>query len=278
MKDVSRTDLIKLMVGRDLSQVFPKGEAARGKLALEVEGLTSRAAGVEDITLEVRQGEILGLSGLVGAGRTELARVLFGIERADAGEIRVLGQRVRINSPTAALAQGIVYLPEDRRRYGVVTEMSVASNITLTVLKQISRAGWLVFSKEHQIARKLSQRLQVKTASLASPVDTLSGGNQQKVVLAKGLAARPTILILDEPTQGIDVGAKAEIHRLMSELASQGLAILMISSELPEILGMSDRIAVMHGGKIVGTLDRADATQERLLELALGHQVTGVST
>ena len=190
----------------------------------------------------------------------------------------MLGKRERINSPAAALALGIVYLPEDRRRYGVVTEMSVASNITLAVLKKISRSGWLEFSKENQLAARLSQRLQIKTASLDAPVDTLSGGNQQKVVLAKGLAAKPVILILDEPTQGIDVGAKAEIHRLMSELASQGLAILMISSELPEILGMSDRIAVMHGGKIAGTIDRAEATQERLLELALGHQTAGVPT
>ncbi len=278
MQDVSRADLIKLMVGRDLSQVFPKGEVVRGKTALSVEGLTSRAAGVADITLELRQGEILGLSGLVGAGRTELARVLFGIEPVDAGDISVLGRRVRIDSPATALANGIVYLPEDRRRYGVVTDMSVASNITLAVLKQISRAGWLNFSREETLAAELANRLQVKAASLSSPVETLSGGNQQKVVLAKGLAAKPTILILDEPTQGIDVGAKAEIHRLMSELASQGLAILMISSELPEILGMSDRIAVMHGGKLMATLDRAEATQERLLELALGHQAAGVST
>ncbi|MFO1022925.1 MAG: ATP-binding cassette domain-containing protein [Planctomycetales bacterium] len=213
----------------------------------------------------------MGLSGLVGAGRTDLARVLFGLEPRNSGDILLAGKPVEIHSPTAAIQHGIAYVPEDRRRHGVIQEMSVANNTTLAVLKEISSVGFLNFAKEKSLAADLSQRLQVKTPSLQTPVGNLSGGNQQKVSLAKWLAGNPSILILDEPTQGIDVGAKAEIHCLMGELAAKGLAIIMISSELPEILGMSDRIAVIHQGRIVETLDRENATQELLLERALGH-------
>jgi rhamnose transport system ATP-binding protein len=240
---------------------------------LEVVGLGCRGSGVKDVSLNVRAGEILGLAGLVGAGRTELARILFGLTPADAGEIRLRGRAVAVDSPGRAVALGIAYVPEDRRRHGVILDMSTSTNTTLAILDDISRLGFLDFGRERAVAAGFVKQLGIKTASLDTPVANLSGGNQQKVALARWLAAEPSVLILDEPTQGVDVGAKAEIHRLMSELAASGLAILMISSELPEVLGMSDRIAVMHGGTIVGVLDRAEATQEAILERALGHVV-----
>jgi rhamnose transport system ATP-binding protein len=271
MGEVSRSDLIRMMVGRELSAVFPKVEVPIGEVVLDVKGLNCRASGVHNVSFQVREGEILGLSGLIGAGRTELACVLFGLTPANSGSILLDGEPVRIGSSGEAVAMGLAYVPEDRRRHGVILEMSVASNTTLATLQSISNLGMLDFSKEREVAINLVERLGVKTPSIDSPVGNLSGGNQQKVALARWLNADPSVLILDEPTQGVDVGAKAEIHKLMGELARKGMAIVMISSELPEILGMSDRIAVMHGGTIVGTLDRDGATQETLLELALGH-------
>jgi len=271
MAEVDRAGLIRMMVGRELSAVFPKVEVQPGEVALEARGLHCRASGVRDVNLEVREGEILGLAGLIGAGRTELARVLFGLTPADSGTILVDGEEVAIESPGKAVELGIAYVPEDRRRHGVILEMSVAANATLATLRAISTLGMLDFARERAVAADLVARLGIKAASIDSPVGDLSGGNQQKVALARWLAANPTVLILDEPTQGVDVGAKAEIHRLMGELAAKGMAILMISSELPEILGMSDRVAVMHGGTILGTLGGAEATQEAILELALGH-------
>jgi rhamnose transport system ATP-binding protein len=269
--EVDRDELIRLMVGRSLSAVFPARDSTIGEPVLEVRGLGCRVSGVHDVTLGVRAGEVLGLAGLVGAGRTELARVLFGLTPADSGEIRLRGRRVVIDSPGRAAALGIGYVPEDRRRHGVVPEMSVAANVTLATLRAIASGGLIDLTREREVAAELTGRLGVKAASLATPVGHLSGGNQQKVALARWLAASPSVLILDEPTQGVDVGAKAEIHRLMGELAGRGLAILMISSELPEVLGMSDRIAVMHGGTTVGVLDGAGATPEAVLKLALGH-------
>ena len=271
MDEVDRAELIRMMVGRELSAVFPKVQIAPGEVVLEVKGLGCTASGVHGVSFQVREGEMLGLAGLIGAGRTELARVLFGLTPADSGTILLDGEAVVIDSPGLAVESGIAYVPEDRRRHGVILEMSVASNETLATLGRISTLGMLDFRKEREVAADLSKRLGVKAASIDSPVGDLSGGNQQKVALARWLASDPSVLILDEPTQGVDVGAKAEIHRLMGELAAKGMAIVMISSELPEILGMSDRIAVMHGGTIVGTLDRAGATQEAILELALGH-------
>src|SRR5206468_978013 len=207
-------------------------------------------------SLSVRAGEILGLAGLVGAGRTELARTLFGITPADSGQILLRGKPVGIDSPGRAVELGIAYVPEDRRRHGVILDMPVAANTTLAILREIATAGLIRFAKEREIASSFVNRLGVKTPGIATPVGNLSGGNQQKVALARWLATEPKVIILDEPTQGVDVGAKSEIHRLMGELAARGLAILMISSELPEILGMSDRIAVMHAGRIMGTLPR----------------------
>jgi rhamnose transport system ATP-binding protein len=259
------------MVGRDLDAVFPKREVARGDVVLVARGLSSRAGGVRDVTLDLRAGEILGLAGLVGSGRTELARVLFGLTPADGGELRIRDRVVRLRSPAEAIRAGLAYVPEDRRRHGVIPEMSVAANATLAILRAIAAGPFLDAAREREIAGSFVERFAIKTPSLETPVAHLSGGNQQKVALARWLATRPAVLILDEPTQGVDVGAKAEIHRLIVDLAAQGLAILMISSELPEILGMSDRVAVMRGGTIVDTLDRASATQERLLARALGH-------
>lgn len=272
MKELPRVELIRLMVGREVAAVFPKEEVPRGDIVLELHGLGCEASGVRDVSLTVRAGEIVGLAGLVGAGRTELARILFGLTPATSGMIRLRGRPVVVDSPARAVALGIAYVPEDRRRHGVILEMPIAANASLAVLDQMQRWGWLDFAAERALAERFVQQLDVKTPSVDVAVGDLSGGNQQKVALARWLATEPAVLILDEPTQGVDVGAKAEIHRLMGELARCGLAILMISSELPEILAMSDRIVVLHGGTMVGTLDRTEATQEKILTLALGHR------
>ena len=270
LADVDRAGLIRLMVGREIDAIFPKREVPIGEVVLEARGLRCGERGLHDVSFSVRRGEILGLAGLVGSGRTELAETLFGLNPADGGEILLEGEAVRIGSPADAIARGIGYLPEDRRQHGVVLEMSVASNTSLASLDRVSRHGLINETEERDLARTYVKRLRVKTPSLYAETGALSGGNQQKVALARWLAIRPVALILDEPTQGVDVGSKSEIHQMMVELAEQGLAIIMISSELPEILGMSDRIAVMHAGTIAGMLQRAEATQERVLALALG--------
>jgi rhamnose transport system ATP-binding protein len=226
---------------------------------------------VKDISFTLKRGEILGLAGLAGSGRTELAETLFGLRPADRGEILVDGRSVAISSPARAIELGINCVPEDRGRHGVIPEMTVAENITLASLGAICRMGLIGSVAEQRTASRYVADLRVKADSTDAPVESLSGGNQQKVALARSLAAKPSVLILDEPTQGVDVGAKAEIHRLMQELAARGMAILMISSELPEVLGMSDRIAVMQHSTIAGVLSRSEATQERVMALALGH-------
>jgi rhamnose transport system ATP-binding protein len=270
MAEVDRSELIRLMVGREIQTLFPKRAAMRGDVVLEVANLGCRAAGIRGVSLQVRSGEIVGLAGLVGAGRTELARVLFGLTPADEGTVRLRGTAVRVAAPGQAVGLGIAYLPEDRRRHGVIGEMSIAANTTLACLRALTRVGFLDFRKEREIATTYLQRFAIKAPSIDAPVATLSGGNQQKVALARWLATRPALLILDEPTQGVDVGAKAEIHGLIVELAAQGLAIVMISSELAEIQGMSDRVVVMHSGAVAGVLDGAAATQEAIMTLALG--------
>jgi rhamnose transport system ATP-binding protein len=268
---VTTADLIRMMVGRDLSTVFSKTETPPGEVLLETRRLSCREGGLRNINLTLRAGEIVGLAGLVGAGRTELARVLFGLTPPDAGEILLRGRAVTIESPARAVSLGIAYVPEDRRRHGVILDLSVAANTSLALLPKLSRRGLFDFATEQRVAGEFVNRLGVKTASTATPVGHLSGGNQQKVALARWLATGPAVLILDEPTQGVDVGAKAEIHALTNELAKRGLGVLMISSDLPEVLGMSDRIYVMHAGGIAGELNRPQATQEQILELALGH-------
>jgi rhamnose transport system ATP-binding protein len=270
-KGLSRAELIRLMVGREIGAIFPKRAVPIGAVALEVRNLHSRAAGIRGVSLEVRAGEILGLSGLVGSGRTQLAETIFGLTAAESGEIRLQGRPVRIASPADAIRYKIAYVPEDRRQHGVVMSMPIRANISMANLPAVCRHGLIHAGSENALARTYVERLRVKTRSIHAEAGSLSGGNQQKVALARWLAIEPAILILDEPTQGVDVGSKSEIHGLIVDLAEQGLAIIMISSELPEILGMSDRIAVMHAGKIAGVLSRAQATQENLLALALGH-------
>ena len=270
--NVTRAELVRLMVGRTMADVYPRRDppAPDADVVLELTGLGHAPSGIRGVSLTLRRGEILGLAGLVGSGRTELAEIIFGLRPADAGEMRVRGARVRVESPSHAIRLGIGYVPEDRRRHGVVLEMSIAANASLANLRSVARYGLIDRALEASAAAAFVDRLRIKTASLDAEAGALSGGNQQKVALARWLATKPSVLVLDEPTQGVDVGAKAEIHQLISELARGGLAILLISSELPEVLGMSDRVAVMHAGTVAGVLDRAEATQGAILHLALG--------
>jgi rhamnose transport system ATP-binding protein len=276
--EIDRAALIRLMVGRELSAVFPKRSVAIGPAALEVRQLSQRASGLHDISLSIHRGEIVGLAGLVGSGRTELAETLFGLRTADAGEILVNGAAVDIASPADAIRFGIGYVPEDRRHHGVVLEMSIAANTSLANLGRVSQRGLIDRAAEARLAGEYIRQLRIKAGSSEADAGSLSGGNQQKVALARWLATDPAVLILDEPTQGVDVGSKAEIHALMGELAERGLAILMISSEMPEILGMSDRIAVMRAGRIRAILPRGEATQDAILRLALDEHSPADST
>jgi rhamnose transport system ATP-binding protein len=268
---IDRSQLIQAMVGRALKDVFPKRPVALGAVAMELRHLSNRALGIHDVSLSVRRGEVLGVAGLVGSGRTELAETLFGLAPTDGGEILLHGAPVRIESPSQAIRLGIGYVPEDRRQHGVVLEMPIASNASLASLDRVSSRGLIDGAAERRSAEGYVERLRIKAPSVSTEVGALSGGNQQKVALARWLSIGPDILILDEPTQGVDVGAKAEIHALIQELAERGLAIVMISSELPEILGMSDRVAVMHAGTVSGVLSRAEATQDKIMALALTH-------
>jgi rhamnose transport system ATP-binding protein len=266
--DVTVADIVREMVGRDIEALFPKQDAVIGDVVLDVSGL-GRAGVFSDVDLVVRSGEIVGLSGLVGAGRTEIARAIFGIDRYDTGTVRFLGKNLPAHNPMAAIKAGLGFVPEDRRKQGLVMDLSVARNAALTLRHSLARFGIIDGSRERSEAASWTRLLQVK-GSLDAAVSTLSGGNQQKVVLAKWLATEPRLLIVDEPTRGIDVGTKAEVHRLLSELAGRGIAILMISSELPEVLGMSDRVIVVREGRIVTELTRADATPETVMHAATG--------
>lgn len=262
-------DIIRHMVGRELTALFPKGESEIGEVLLSVQHLT-RTGTFNDVSFQLRRGEILGFSGLVGAGRTEVARVIFGIDRADKGEIHIANERVHISSPDVAMRYGLAYVPEDRRQQGLIMDFSITKNMTLPVLRQFSPFGIMDRQRERATATSYSQQLHVRSAGVDQLVKALSGGNQQKVVLAKWLITDPKILILDEPTRGVDIGARAEVHRIISELASRGLAIILISSELPEVLAMSDRVLVMHEGRVAGIFDRAEATQEKVMFAATG--------
>ncbi|MBI2302352.1 MAG: sugar ABC transporter ATP-binding protein [Armatimonadetes bacterium] len=272
LADVDIGTLIRWMVGRELLATPRTESSGRPEVALSVSGLGCRAGGLSEVSFELREGEILGLAGLVGAGRSELARALFGLTPAEAGEIRLGGETVTIREPRDAVAHGMAYVPEDRRRHGVVGAMSTVVNTSLAVLERVSRNGFLQPARERALAEPLARQLDLRAASLEAPVANLSGGNQQKVALARWLAAEPRVLIVDEPTQGIDVGAKAEIHRILGELAAAGKAILLISSDLPELLALSDRVAVMRERRLVAILPRAEAMQEAVLALALGHR------
>jgi len=270
INELNPAEAIRHMVGRRLETLFPKEQATIGEIALEVRGLTRRGV-FSNASFQVRRGEILGLAGLVGAGRTEIARVLFGIDRADAGEVLVAGKHAEIKSPKDAMRLGIVYVPEDRHAQGLVLDFSIAANVSLPIVERLSRLLVVDQVQERQIATDYSKQLQVRSTGVEQVASGLSGGNQQKVVLAKWLATKPTVLLLDEPTQGVDIGAKAEVHRIISQLAGQGMAIVLISSELLEVLGMADRIVVLHEGRVAAEFARDDATQERVMAAATGH-------
>src|SRR5581483_5225225 len=242
-------------VGRELETVFPAPTAPIGAPVLEVNDLSNVSRGIHQISFTLHAGEILGLAGLVGAGRTELAETLFGLTPADSGSIRIDGLAVRLVSPRQAVRLGLAYVPEDRRKHGVVMDLSLGQNTTLASLKKVSSGGFLRFRAEFQAAEQYRSRFQIKAESVMTPVRELSGGNQQKVAIARWLMTEPRVLILDEPTQGVDIGAKAEIYAAIRELAASGLAILLISSEMPEVIGMSDRILVMREGRVAGLLD-----------------------
>ena len=259
--EVSEAALVSMMVGRDIHQLFPKEDIPRGKTRLEVRDL-SLSGVVEDISFDLHAGEILGIAGLVGSGRTELAQTIFGVTPATAGEIRIDGQPAKITSVREAIAAGIAYVPEDRGAHGLVRPQPLRENVSMAILDRLTKLMVVDTRREQSLATDAIARFSIRARDARQRVGQLSGGNQQKVVLAKWLATDPKILILDEPTRGIDIGAKTEIHRLMGELAKKGLAILMISSELPEVLGMSDRILVMREGRLSAIVERRDATPD----------------
>jgi rhamnose transport system ATP-binding protein len=268
---IDRDELVRLMVGRELAAVYPKRSVPLGAIALELRGVSNMTRGVRQVSLTVRRGEILGVAGLVGSGRTELAETIFGLTPLDAGDILVNGAAATIESPADAIRFGIGYVPEDRQQHGVIAEMSIAANTSLNNLAAVSNRGLIDADSERRVAATYVEQLRIKTPSVEAAVGELSGGNQQKVALARWLSIEPAVLLLDEPTQGIDIGAKAEIHEIMERLAEQGVAIVMISSELPELLAMADRIAVMRRGALAGILGRDDATPQTVMALALGH-------
>ena len=271
-REVAATDspeLVEMMVGRRIESLFPKIVVPIGEPVLELRGIT-RPPRTKSVSLTVRAGEIVGLAGLVGSGRSELAQVVFGATPATGGAILLDGREITVGSPGEARAHGIAYVPEDRGTQGLVRPMSVRENMSLSVLRRVSSGGFLDIAAEERLAHEYVARLGIRTAGIEVAASKLSGGNQQKIVVGKWLATRPKVLILDEPTRGIDVGAKAEIHRLMGELAGRGLAILMISSELPEVLGMSDRVLVMREGALVAEFARADATQSAVVSAMMG--------
>ncbi len=265
--DTDVDTIVALMVGREVGDLFPKTPATVGEPVLQVEGLSS--AGVfHDVSFEVRAGEIVGLAGLVGAGRSEIARAIFGVDRYDAGRVTLDGKPVPAHNPRAAIRAGMAFIPEDRRKQGLVTEASVARNIAGVIRGGLAKAGLLTGSAESRSAAPWAGKLAVKTGALDMNAATMSGGNQQKVVIAKWLATDPRLLVIDEPTRGIDVGTKAEVHRLLSDLAGQGMAVLMISSELPEVLGMADRVLVVCEGRITADIPRDEATPENVMRAA----------
>jgi rhamnose transport system ATP-binding protein len=269
--ETSPDQLINMMVGRTIDNLFPKLEAQIGEPVLEARNLQG-APLFHNVSFQLRAGEIVGLAGLVGSGRSELAQAIFGIRPADAGEIRLDGRRVQIRSPGQAKRLGIAYVPEDRGTQGLIRPMRLRENVSLAVLRQVARGLFIDRRAETELTDESIRQLNIRASGPEQVVAKLSGGNQQKVVLSKWLAAKPRVLLMDEPTRGVDIGAKSEIHRLMSGLAQAGLAVLMISSELPEIMGMSDRILVMREGTIVAELARASATQEAIAAAMMSEQ------
>jgi len=272
--DSSPAQIVQLMVGRELTDLFPKSPATIGKVVLAVEHLTSRGQ-FEDISFDVCAGEIVALAGLVGSGRSEVVRAVFGVDPYDSGRVLLHGEPLPAGDPRAALRGGVALVPEDRRQQGLFMPASITRNVAVTVLDRIRRRGLIHRRDERVVADEWATTLQLKHSGLDEPVEQLSGGNQQKVVLGKWLATKPRLLVIDEPTRGIDVGTKAEVHRLLSDLAAEGLAVLMVSSELPEVLGMADRVLVMREGRLMQELSRTDATQERIMLAATGQASVG---
>ena len=273
-KTTETDELIHLMVGRTIAEQIPKRDVPIGDAVLQVEGL-ARTGELSPVHLAIPSGEIVGLAGLMGSGRTELARAIFGADPLDAGTVRVAGRELPGRDPAESIAAGLGFITEDRKRQGLLLLRSVAENITLTSLDDFTRGGWIDLDREHQGAQGMVDRLDIRASSLEQKALDLSGGNQQKVVLGRWLAARCRVLIFDEPTRGIDVASKAEIYSLIGDLVAQGVAIMLISSELPELLGLADRVAVMHEGKLQGIVPRAQATQQQIMRLALGQELEG---
>ncbi|MBI5565419.1 MAG: sugar ABC transporter ATP-binding protein [Chloroflexi bacterium] len=269
LKDTSEDQLINLMVGRSLDQQYPKVVAKRGAEALRVEGL-NRAGVLEDISFSAYTGEILGIAGLVGAGRTELMRAVFGADPIERGKVYVFGKEIKLDSPRAAIRSGMGLLPEDRKYQGLVLILSVLQNVSMASLDRLKKGGLLQLRDEKKQVNEFVTKLRIATPHIQQQVQFLSGGNQQKVVLAKWLASQSKVLIFDEPTRGIDVGAKVEVYNLMNTLVESGVAVIMVSSEMPELLGMSDRILVMHEGHLAAEFNRGEATQEKILAAAMG--------
>lgn len=269
ISEIDEPQVIRAMVGRDVSELFPKMDAKIGEVVLDVQNL-SRDGQFEDVSFSVRAGEIVALAGLVGSGRSEVARAIFGVDSYDAGSISVNGAALKAGSPLEAMSAAIALVPEDRRQQGLFMPTSIAKNAAITMLASIRKGFILRASAERKIADQWTKILQTKYASIDDPVERLSGGNQQKVVLAKWLATNPQLLIVDEPTRGIDVGTKSEVHKLLSQKAQEGLAVLMISSELPEVLGMADRVLIMREGHIVREFSRQEATSENVIAAATG--------
>jgi ribose transport system ATP-binding protein len=269
VSEVNMDDLVKLMIGRDLEDVYPKRNSAPGEVVLEVSHL-AQAHLVKDVSFSLRAGEIVGFAGITGSGRTEVARVLFGADKPTAGEMKLLGKPYRPKSPRDAIDQGMALVTEDRKRLGLLLKLQVYFNVTVAGLDRLSRFGMLQLRQERSLVAKWIENLRIKTPSADFMVANMSGGNQQKVVLARWLSLGIKVFILDEPTRGIDVGSKSEIYQIMADLADLGVAIIMISSELPEVLGMSDRILVMRDGKVAADLSRDEASEELVMHYAVG--------
>lgn len=267
MKDVTKDQLIAMMTGREIKQIYPEKNTDSGEICLEVKGLTKKGS-FADISFQVRKGEVLGFSGLVGSGRSEVCRTIFGVDSYDKGEIWLEGKKMRIKLAGQALDAGIVYITEDRKGDGLFLGMSIGDNISISTLRRVCRYGIIDKKKESKAVQEYLQKLQVKCTGASQPVGDLSGGNQQKVMIARAMLARAKVIIVDEPTRGVDVGTKAEIYKIIRDMADKGCAVIMISSELPEVIGMSNRILVMHDGRITAEISGNDATEEKILSAA----------
>ena len=268
LEGIRREDLIMAMVGREITQFFPRRSAAIGEEILRVEGL-SRTGYFKDVSFSVRRGEILAMTGLIGAGRTEVCEAVYGVTAADSGRVLLEGRELRLSGPAHAIEMGIGYLPEDRLRQGLVLDWDLAKNVTLPTLDHFGTLGWLHPRREYAVTKELTEKLEVRAGSVFDLASTLSGGNQQKIIVAKILAGTMKVIILDEPTKGVDVGAKTAIFSIMNSLAEAGYGIIMVSSEMPEVLGMSDRVLVMREGRVAAIMDTADASQELILRAAI---------